>query len=1495
MAVAACARGDLSTGADVPGALYLAPVYQLIPTLDALPIDLIRMNAYDATTDEVVGSFEGSVEATAEEWAIELAIDLDGEVSREVMVEVELVGLGLVEWSGRIGPILVTQSGAPTTRQVEVGRGPLGNLDVTGITIDPVQGLLSLAGVLDLSATATVLEGSDAVPEIYWSSLDETIATIDGSGSTASLLGVGLGSVTVVAVAGQYADSVTIDVLDVVGGVKTWVGGAAAGITDWFVHENWSPIGVPSIDDDVLIPAMDDFLPIMTASFQVKSLLVEEGASLDLGGLSHFVNGGDYIAFGEVFDGGITVVEPGDFALQGVVDELSILDDRTLSGSLFANTLRISDGTLTVGPNLLRTNDQLRLVSFPGDAALVMDDDDAVVEVLGDLSFLAADHEGLLTAGELRIGGNLEATASRFVATGTHRTVFDGLGPQTISLGAAGPAGARFNELVIEGADVDVDTDVYVEGDITVTGSFTVPDGLNVDLGGAITLEAGATLIVDGVLDALGGCVDNGATILGIGISPCIDPFAVLTWVGGLGSDPTDFEDPLNWSPQQLPTDLTDLIIPVTVNDPVLLSGGALTVPSITIADGATLDLGGGQLTVTGDVIAGATGIVAGELLVGGSSGALEGAFETLEVLSDRTMTGDVVAANVRIDGADLDVGGFSLSTADLSVQGTGTLGMTDPNDVVDIENSAIFAGGNHTSRLTAGTLSIGGNLSVSGVAGAFVAFGTHSTVFDGADAQTVSFSNPGVVAQRFNDVTFDNALSGLELLSDVYVEGQVSVTSGTIVDGGDDVVGVVGGLDDPTGGLSFQTLEVLGDLGIVPGSLPGDVLLQTTWNLPGSIDVGGNFTLNNNDLILGGNSLLVAGNFEVVGAGAQLTMDDPNSEIDIEGNAVFGGSGQVLQLSDGEIRVAGDFTATGSTSAFGAQGNHRVTLDGTADQTVTLSSAGTGDQHFYDLVVANGTGTVFFGSDVAVAGTMTIPGTAYVDGTGYSLYVAGGLQDDSDGILIDGLFIEGDLAVIPTFVNADVFVQDNFFLPNDLFVGGSLYVQADLIVGSNDLETNNDLVVETVAGRLVMSDPLGVVTVRGNTDFSGASHVGAMTAGELVLEGDFFAGGSVTSFTATNNHVTRFTALAPQTVFFSDAGQTAQRFNDLSIENSFGVELLTDIAVVGGLTVTPNSFLDGDGLMAVSVGDFFDDQGNTQIGELEIAGDLTLYPTVMSYDVRVTDAFAPGTPITFDGNLTIDGGTLSVGALTLLVNQDVSVVNNGNLLMSDAESTLNVFGSIDFVGGSHDGLLTAGQIQLLGDFSASGSPLAFVSSGTHLVRFIGSANQEITFDTPGPTTQRFNDVDIRNFSGSVDFGSTVTVMGTFDQSDGDMSRTGPVGSFLDVRGTLLLDEANITGLPVSLVSAVDPLQHSLNLVTFQGMDPTEVQMTIQLPGSGQNPGLVADDMSFLTTPTTGAYLDLSSNNGQGWQFLLGGVPNPITLPIELLLDGIVSVVWPWP
>lgn len=1494
MTVLACTQGELTTEADVPGTLLIQPVFMIVPgDIESSPIDQIRMVARDATSQEEVGTFDGPVDPSAPEWSLDMGIDMDGESSREVIVEVELLTEGTVQWSGRIGPIVVTTGLTPDVQQVEVYPGPLDNLDVTAVTIIDAPTQLSVGETSTLEAIATVPQGSDVTPVISWVSLDPTIVEIlTVSGNQITVEALAAGTATLGAAAGAHTDAVDITVSRQPTGPKMWVGGDPAGPTDWFVHENWSPVGVPTITDDVFVGDVTAGDPVMTASFQIRSLETDPEAAIDLGGLSHFVNGGDIVAGGSLFNGTVIATDPANASIQGVFDGLSTNDDRSLSGSTSATIVRVNEGALTVGANTLNTTDQLRLVSFPGTATLVMDDPNAVVQIGTDFSVQGGDLEGLLTAGRLFIAGELITSGTRFAATGSHLTTFNGVAPQTIDLGTPGPAGARFQHLTIAGTDVTAGDDLYVAGDLTVTGAFEIPVGVTVDVAGEVVLQPGASLTVDGALTAGNGCTDNGATISGSGTSPCIPPLVTLTWVGGIGADPTSIDDPLNWSPQQLPDANANVVIGVTNDVPTGASGTDYTVASLVIASDGELALGGSTWTVLGNLDAFGP-VSGGDLRVAGPGSILEGSVESLEVASDRVMSGDlVVSSQLLLDDAALDVGGNSLDVVDLNVQGVNaTLGMTNPADFVNVSGDAVFAGGSHTNRLTAGELRLLGNLTVSGLSAAFVAFDTHATNFDGTGLQTITFSNPGIVGHRFNDLLINNVGSGVEFLSDVYAEGTVAVASGASVNGVDDVLGVAGLLTDPAGGLSVQTVEVLGDLALFPSAVTADIVVQTTWSVPGSIDVTGNVTLNNNDLSIGGNTLTVNGDFAITGSGAQLTMDDPNGLLDINGNVTLGGSNQTNQLSAGEIRVSGDVTAAGSTSAMGADAGHLVTLDGTGNQTINFSAAGITDQHVYDLTVANFGGTIFFASDVAVEGTLTIPAGSSVDGTGFGLYVAGGLDDGSDGIFIDQLFVEGDLGVFPGFLDADVYVLADWNVVGGFFAGQNLFVEADFIVGADASGVGGDLVVQGV-GRLVMDDDLGSMNVQGNASFFGGSHDGVLTGGALLIEGNLDVLGPPSWWAASGTHVTRFTGLSAQTVSFESPGAASQRFQDVSFENSFGVEFLSDVVATGTATVTANSLVTATDDV-LSVGGALDNQGNLQLQELNIIGNATTVPITMLWDTRISADFTLPGGWTVNGDLTVDGATATMPGTAVLLNQNLSVVNGGIFQMQNGQGTLSVVGNVDFAGGNHTGQLTAGILQLLGNFTASGSPFAFVGSGSHEIRFVGSLAQTINFDTPGATTQRFQNMEIRNFSGSVDFETPVTVMGLFDHSDGDIRRTG-AGAFLDVRDRLLLDETTVTGLPISLDSNQLPSAHAINLLTFTGMDGADTQLTLRVAGSGQNPGLQAISVTFDQVLSTGRYLDVSSSNGQPWEAQMVN-PNP-SFPGtgDFVTDGIASVFWPF-
>lgn len=1497
-----CVNGDLSTGAHSALGIALVPSFQVDPsTFDADPIDRIRIRAFDVDTDEVVAVVDQTVDPASTEWVLQLSLDLDGASSREVLLEAELFTAGAVTWSGRLGPLDASPSISSALTAIDIFPGPLDNFEVLSVTVDnaPTELLVGQTGLA--TGTATVPTGSDANPQLFWASLDPTVATVVHAGGIATITGVSPGTATIQAAAGPQFAEVMVDIQPVSGGGEIlWVGGSDANPTDWFANDNWSPVGVPGIEDVVRIPPTNND-PVLIASFQILDLTVDEAVSVDMGGLSHSVLG-DLVVTGAMTNGNVIVTGSNVSLLEGgLIDQVTVQEARTLSGGLVVTSLLVADVPLTVGANSLIVGQDLVLQSFPGTATLVMNDAASLVDVGGDARFVAGDHEGLLTAGTLNIGGDLLAGANRFVATGSHRTVFDGASPQVIDLGTAGPAGARFQELELSSVAVALVTDAYVSGDLTVTGELTVGSGLTMDVAGEIILEPGSVLTVDGTLTAGAGCTDNGADISGIGVNVC-QPVPA-TWIGGDATDPVAFENAANWSTSTAPGRNDNVLIPVTANDPIFTGGSSFALGSIVIEDGATLNLGGNRLDLEGDARTGSGGIVNGTVRFLQSS-VVEGTMPELVTRADLALSGNLlVEGGFVISDGEVDVGLHLLTIeADLTITGVnGGLRMNATDGVVDVAGDASFTGGQHVGLLTAGTLSLQGNLQGGGLSTAFAASGDHTTVFNGTAEQTINLSNPGTVTHRFHHVQFDNGGAGVRFITDVYAMGSVTVASGATVDGIDDTLAFAGFLDDPAGGLTIANLEIVGATTTIPGTIDADLGIFSDYVMVADLIVNGNVLLNNNDLFVGANRLDVGNDFTSTGPGAQLFMSDPAGIVDIEGSVFFSGASQTTQLSAGEVRVAGDFTVTGSATAFGATGGHTVVFDGPTTQTVTHSSPGAAAQHFHNVTIGSGAG-VAMGSDLFVMGALIVPASGSVNGPTQTLSVGGAFSDGSDGIQIQEFSIVGDLTAMDN-VSSDVTVRADFTAPSGFFVGGDLTVLADFDIGTSTISASQDLNIFG-AGRLIMAGAASAMLVDGDAYFEGGSHVGALTDGLLEVGSSLFVSGDPRAFAASGSHTTEFPNTGLSVVNFDQPGATLQAFQNLTVNTiDNALEFVTDVVVLGDFIVGGDATVDGsDDVLSVG-GSFQASGGFADLAELVIIGDLTALTGSLDFDVRVGSDYTFPAPLTVGGDLRIEGARLDLGGFRHTVNGDLEVLAAGLLGMTTVGDTLNLLGdtlsfagSALFAGGSHSGLLTEGVINLTGDLDVTGSALAFVSSGNHQVRFMGFLPQRVNFSDPGVATQRLNDVDVRNFSGSVDLETDAFVMGFFDFDDGDMSRTGPVGTMLELRGTMRLAESTFIGLPVALESPSGVASHSMSLVTFTAMDGTDTQLRLRLPGSGQFPGLTGDDVTFDDVLTTGVFVDVSSNNGMPWVFQMGGTPFPATPPTgSFITDLIASVVWPWP
>ncbi len=162
----------------------------------------------------------------------------------------------------------------------------------------------------------------------------------------------------------------------------------------------------------------------------------------------------------------------------------------TVAGT--AGDLVVNNGSIAVGTQTLQVNGDL-LTETGG--ALTSTAATGVIDVNGNAVFNGA--QSVLSAGTLRVAGNFTqgptGVVNTFDASGTHRTVFDGTGPQSITF--ANPTSSRFNrvEFPTIGHTVTLQTNVTVLDSLIMLGGGPG----SADLVGAGTTQR---LRVEGVL-----------------------------------------------------------------------------------------------------------------------------------------------------------------------------------------------------------------------------------------------------------------------------------------------------------------------------------------------------------------------------------------------------------------------------------------------------------------------------------------------------------------------------------------------------------------------------------------------------------------------------------------------------------------------------------------------------------------------------------------------------------------------------------------------------------------------------------------------------------------------------------------------------------------------------------------------------------------------------------------------------------------------------------
>jgi phage baseplate assembly protein gpV len=255
--------------------------------------------------------------------------------------------------------------------------------------------------------------------------------------------------------------------------------------------------------------------------------------------------------------------------------------------------------------------------------------------------------------------------------------------------------------------------------------------------------------------------------------------------------------------------------------------------------------------------------------------------------------------------------------------------------------------------------------------------------------------------------------------------------------------------------------------------------------------------------------------------------------------------------------------------------------------------------------------------------------------------------------------------------------------------------------------------------------------------------------------------------------------------------------------------------------------------------------------------------PASINGNVTFLDGVALDAALSILGNLTIQVGTFDLNGSRLDVGGTFDATGvTAVLRMASAADTLSIGGDVLFAGGSTDGQLTNGLLELLGSsLVVSGDSSAFAASGAHVTRFGAGNTQTVSFSSPGSgaSSQHFANLVIAQSGAGTELRllSDAFVDGTVasePDNAGEFAALAPQFHVLTARGADLVNVA-FQGVALALVDGA--AIGALDSLTFYDQDSTVVQLSVTRP-AGE---FAMYRPTFATVPTTGRYLRVVDSN----------------------------------
>jgi len=996
----------------------------------------------------------------------------------------------------------------------------------------------------------------------------------------------------------------------------------------------------------------------------------------------------------------------------------------TLSGvNTYTGATAVSGGTLRLaGGSAIADVSAVTLANTAG----VSLDLNGTDETIGSLAGGGATGGNVtLGTGTLTAGGNNTTTTYSGVISGTGGLTKTGTGTLTLaganlysgltSVGAgtlsttnaSGLGTGAGGTTVNSGSTLSISTDILAEA-LTLNGGILTKDNAATTRtwSGGVTLaapstisSAGGTLTLSGTVDGTGNLTKTGAGTLTLS-----------------GSNSYTGQTNINAGTTQ-----------------VAGGNGIGDASAVSVAAGATLNLGGtnetvGSLAGAGNVVLGVGTLTAGgndgsttySGVVSGTGGLTKIGAGTLLVSGNNTYTGGTTistgtlqlgAANRIADtsavaigaGATFNLNGFAETVG--SIAGAGN---------VNLGAATLTAGGNNTSTSFAGVIAGTGGFFKAGSGTLALSGGntyTGSTAVNGgtlrlaggnaiADSSSVSLANVAGVTLDLNN---SSETIG-SLVGGGTTGGNVTLGTGTLTAGGNNTSTTYSGVISGTGGVTkvgtgIMTLSganlYTGTTAISAGTLQLGAANRIANGSAVTVAAGATFNLNSFAETVG--SIAGAGNINL--GNATLIAGGDNTSTTFLG--ALSGTGGFTKAGTGATTLSGVNTYTGATTISG--GTLRLTGGGAIADASAVTLANTAgvflDLNGVDETIGSLAGGGATGGNVTLgAGTLTAGGnntsTTYsgvISGAG-GLVKAGagkltlaGANTYSGNTIISAGTLQvaggngiGDASSVTVATAATLSLNGTNETVGSLAGAGTVSLGAGTLTGGGNNTSTLYSGVISGTGGLVKSGT-GVLTLSGSNTHTGATTI---SGGTLVASNSAALGSTATGTTVANGATLELDGLALNAETITLNGNGAGGAGALTATGNASITgpvLLATSARIGasaGVSLSLNSTVDGPGSLDIVGGGtvaFRNAVGNT--GPL---GSLTSDAT--------TTLVINGGLIVTSGAQTYNGLTALGGSTTLRTVGGGNILANGPVIESVGTLFLDTgAGSATFTNASND------------------------------------------------------------------------------------------------------------------------------------------------------------------------------------------------------------------